>query len=198
MDDDETVISEIAYLEEGLSDPSSSASHDEFMKLMRAAIQLEMAKRVHWPNVDDVALRVATLESQMEAMRHAMMATRRVHPVVVYVPGVPSQLAGSAQHSPARQKFPKSLVVFYSLGLVCSVGFAVLLAMSAFGTNLIHPFLALLGFVGGIGWLTTAWSDLLSLKAGKSWSQTITLSASEHQREPASEPQSKIVGTGSR
>jgi hypothetical protein len=171
--DDETVIEHISYLEEDLTDPWATPSHDEFMKLMRAAIQLEMAKRVHWPNVDDMTKRVTTLEARLEAMRRFMATTSMIHPVVVYVPGVPSQVTDPV-HVPVQKKFPKSLVVFYALGLVFSILFAILLALSALGINIVHPFLALLGFIGGIGWLTTAWTDLLSLKAEKSWFHATT------------------------
>jgi len=42
--------------------------------------------------------------------------------------------------------------------------FATLLALSAMKVDTIHPFISLLGLIGGLGWLTTAWTDLLLWK----------------------------------
>jgi hypothetical protein len=216
--DDRQIQSEIAYLDDF---PEASArreliSHDYIMAAARAAIRLEMAKQAYWPSADNVALRLTSLESRVEAMRHLMLVTHRGYPVVQYVslssqenidayasPESRLKEAPNADppRSPGRQKFPKSLVVFYSLGLICSMGFAILLTLSAFGVQPIHPFLSLLGFVGGTGWLTTAWSDLLLLKAGKSWhhrTTTPTSRSSEHQHGPDNEHQQELAETGSR
>ena len=88
----------------------------------------------------------------------------------------------------ARLIFPNSLLVFGSLGILCSLSFALILVLSALGIiHTIHPFLALLGFVGGVGWVATALTDLLFLlKAGKLWHPTTILidanKSSEHQK----------------
>lgn len=207
--DDELICSEIAYLDdfpEGTSRAELS-SHDYLSAVVRAAIQLEAAKQAHWPDADKVAIRLASLESRVEAMRHVMLASGHRYPMVQYVSVQRSQELDHDQVTTAaappvvnsRLAFPKSLVVFYTLGLVSSLGFAVVLALSALGRNLIHPFLALLGFVGSIGWLTTAWSDLLLLKAGKTWHQTTTpKSANEAHRSEAGENQQELAKTGKR
>ena len=62
------------------------------------------------------------------------------------------------------RQVPRVIVAFYVLGSVTTLLFAVLLAAAAFGTSVIHPFLALLGLVGGLGWLSTAWTDLFLWK----------------------------------
>jgi hypothetical protein len=61
-------------------------------------------------------------------------------------------------------KVPGSVVIFYVLGLACVLTFAVLLALAASGHRLIHPFLSLLGLIGGLGWLSTAWTDVILWK----------------------------------
>jgi len=63
--------------------------------------------------------------------------------------------------APSAPSPPRAMVVFYALGLAFTAIFAFLIALSALGTTLLHPFLSLLGLVGGLGWLTTAWTDLL-------------------------------------
>jgi hypothetical protein len=188
--DDKQVCSEIAYLD-NFSEPDAStefSSHANVAAIVRAAVQLEMAKQAHWPNAENVALRVASLESQVEAMRHLMLMNHRGYPVVQYVSVSQPKRTISPPVSQGQRAFPRSLVVFYCLGIALSISFAVLLALSAFGTSPVHPFLALLGFVGGIGWLTTAWSDLLLLKAGSSWRTATTRNSNEddphHQQEP--------------
>ncbi len=177
--DAEEVISEIAYLD---NDIQGTSPQQDFLEMMKAIAQLEIAKQSHWPNAAAVALRLQSLEAQMEMMKRVTSARRRAYPIPVV------QYVTVAHEEPPiiprrSSSFPKSLIVFYSLGLACSILFAILLALSALGINAIHPFLALLGFIGGIGWLTTAWTDLLSLKAEKSWShmsETVTLN---HHRE---------------
>jgi hypothetical protein len=68
---------------------------------------------------------------------------------------------------PTSAGFPRVMIAFYVSGLLCSLVFASLLALSAVGVNILHPFLSLLGLVGGLGWLTTVWADLLSWKREK-------------------------------
>jgi hypothetical protein len=188
--DDRQVCSEIAYLD-NFSEAearSEAASSHMAAAVVLAAIHLEMAKQAHWPNPEDVALRLASLE----AMRRVMLTNHRGYPVVQYVSVSQPRLTVPATiPAERRYRFPKSLVVFYCLGLVFSLSFAILLALSAFGTSLIHPFLALLGFVGGIGWLTTAWSDLLLLKAETPWHLMTTRSSSEN---PDHQPELAAAG----
>jgi hypothetical protein len=93
-----------------------------------------------------------------------MLAIRRSSPTIQYIGGVPPT-RNTVSVPPVN--FPKPMIIFYVSGLLCSVAFASLLALSALGTNVIHPFLSLLGLVGGLGWLTTAWSDLLLSKREK-------------------------------
>jgi hypothetical protein len=62
---------------------------------------------------------------------------------------------------------PQAMRIFSGLGLLIAVVCGVLLAFSAFGINLIHPFLSLLGLVGGLGWLVTAWVDLFVWRRDK-------------------------------
>jgi len=66
------------------------------------------------------------------------------------------------------KKLPGAMVAFYIAGLFCSLTFAILLALSAVGIKVIHPFLSLIGLVGGLGWLTTAWTDLFLWKRERS------------------------------
>jgi hypothetical protein len=61
-------------------------------------------------------------------------------------------------------KLPGAIFLFYALGLACTLTFAFLLALSASGHNVIHPFLSVLGLIGGLGWLSTAWVDLVLWK----------------------------------
>lgn len=179
--DAEAVLSEIAYLDD---DASGASTQQDFLETMKAIAQLEIAKQSHWPNAAAVALRLQSLEAQMEIMKRVMSARPRAYPVpiVQYVTVAhdePEIISGKSSN------FPKSMIVFYSLGLVFSIVFAIFLTLSAFGVRAVHPFIALLGFIGGVGWLTTAWTDLLSLKAGKSWShKTKAARSSQHIAQP--------------
>lgn len=78
-----------------------------------------------------------------------------------------------------ESKPPTAMVAFYGLGLGCSLIFATLLALSAMKVDTIHPFLSLIGLVGGLGWLTTAWTDLLLWKREKPIGNRTSSKASE-------------------
>jgi hypothetical protein len=159
----EDVLAQIAYLD----DDAPGMAPIQILAMMKAIAQLEIAKQGHSPNAGNIALRLQSLEAQMEVMKRIMETRPRAYPIVQYVTVARGAPEPVPQIPPG---YPKSLVVFYSLGLIFSIIFAIFLALSASGINAIHPFLALLGFIGSVGWLTTAWTDLLSLKAGKSWS----------------------------
>jgi hypothetical protein len=71
--------------------------------------------------------------------------------------------------APARIviRLPGVMIVFYVLGFAITFIFATLLALSAAGSNLVHPLISLLGLVGGLTWLSTAWTDLVLWKREK-------------------------------
>jgi len=64
-------------------------------------------------------------------------------------------------------RLPGMMIVFYVLGFALTFIFATLLALSAAGSSLIHPFISLLGLLGGLTWLSTAWTDLVLWKREK-------------------------------
>jgi hypothetical protein len=77
----------------------------------------------------------------------------------------PADIAVPSENSHSAAKIPKPMIVFYTCGLLCSIGFAILLALSAAGIRVLHPFLSLIGMLGGLGWVTTALRDILSLRS---------------------------------
>jgi hypothetical protein len=176
---DEGIFQEIAYLDSGLDKQSAGIfSPAEMIALVRDALQIEMAKQGHLRKAEDVSERLASLETRVELMRREFIRQRGI-PSVIYVrrgelitPAavlqhlhLNAERMGETHQSPAvESKPPTAMVVFYGLGLACSLIFATLLALSTMKVDTIHPFLSLLGLVGGLGWLTTAWTDLLLWK----------------------------------
>jgi hypothetical protein len=167
---DEEIIRGIAYLDSGLEE---GAAEPNFMvSLVRDAIQIEMAKHGYLRRADDLAGQVASLEKRMELMQQELMRRRRAA-AVVYVRNKP--VASSVQVIPppilsarlAKPKVPTLMIWFYALGLISSLAFATLLALSTMHIETIHPFISLLGLIGSLGWLTTAWTDLLLWKREK-------------------------------
>jgi hypothetical protein len=161
----EEILEEIAYLDADIDEKSvvTSFSSGEMIALVRDAIQIEIAKQGHLRKAEDVSARIASLEKRVEAMRREFMRQRGT-PSVTYVRRQdvvvsPNVIVAPTTTTEARR--PTAMVVFYGLGLACSLVFAILLALSAVKVNTIHPFISLLGLVGGLGWLTTAWTDLL-------------------------------------
>lgn len=146
-------------------------SSGEMIALVRDVIQIEMARQSHLHRPQE-SERIDSLEKRMEAMRREFMRQRRT-PSVIYVRKTqnittppPEAFFASGKTAmlttpTTEARRPTAMVVFYSLGLGLSFLFAVLLALSAVKIDTIHPFISLLGFVGGLGWLTTAWTDLL-------------------------------------
>jgi hypothetical protein len=177
---DDNILNAIAYLDTGFENRSvANVSHEEVMSFVRDVIQIEMAKQRHKAD-EDLSAQVASLEARMLAMRREFMK-QRGHPSVTYVSRhrdalvtrdmAKDILASSAYIPPTPINFtaalpaiPRAMVAFYSLGLACSLVFATLLALSAAKVQIIHPFISLLGLIGGLGWLTTAWTDLLLWK----------------------------------
>src|SRR5208282_1787056 len=88
------------------------------------------------------------------------LAARIDMPSVQYVSRV------SVSTAEDTRRVPRPMLVFCTIGLACSVAFGCLLALSALGRHVIHPFISLIGMVGGLGWVATAWADLLSLGGG--------------------------------
>lgn len=169
----EQILSKIAYLDSSLVDakPLGGFSTDDIVTLVRDVIQLEMAKQGHLQKTEDVSARLISLEKRMEMIRREVLRQRGT-PAVIYV----RQHARVAETEkdfvlavplPQRTTLPTAMVLFYSLGLISSLAFATLLALSAVGVKTIHPFISLLGLIGGLGWLTTAWTDLLLWKREK-------------------------------
>jgi len=160
----EDILRHIAYLDD---DPGPSRGHlapAELMELVRDAIQLEMAKQGHLQRAEDLTARVAFLDQRVEAMRREFVK-QRGGPPVIYVRRSPNvMISVSEVTTTAQVKLPKAMVAFYGLGLLCSLAFATLLSLSAIRIDTIHPFLSLLGLIGGLGWLTTAWTDMLLWK----------------------------------
>jgi len=162
---DEEILSQIAYLDDFQSNALGKdfvEPPDDFSKLIKAMIQLEIAKQSHWWTSEEFSSRVASLESRLEKLMHET-ACRKERPVVQYVVGMPRRDL-EVFRDRRVVKLPMAITIFYALGLACSLFFAVLLSLSATGINLMHPFLSLLGLTGGLGWLTTAWTDLLLWK----------------------------------
>jgi len=165
---DEEILGKIAYLDSGLDEKSVAPfSSNEMIALVRDAIQIEIAKQGHLRKAEDVSARFASLEKRMEVMRREFIRQRGI-PSVTYIRRVPQE-SELFTDVPAAEPpgLPTAVVVFYGLGLVCSLSFATLLALSALKVDTIHPFISLLGLVGGLGWLTTAWTDLLLWKREK-------------------------------
>jgi hypothetical protein len=168
------ILSEIAYLDDDFAPRQSpyrcahQANPNELRELVRAAMQLELARAGHWQNAEDLYARVAVLEAHVERMMR-MVARQQRMPSVQYVVAVPRRgwTVSPPDHPIPVPKPPTTMSVFYSLGLICTIIFAILLTMSSMGFNLIHPFLSLLGLTGSLGWLTTAWTDLLLWKREK-------------------------------
>lgn len=157
----EEILDEIAYLDADFDDkPVAAFPSRDMIALLRDAIQIEMAKQGHLRKAEDVSARLASLEKRMEAMRREFIRQRGT-PSVVYVRSARTQ---SVIVPPAEAKPPTAMMAFYALGLGCSLVFATLLALSAMRIDTIHPFISLLGLIGGLGWLTTAWTDLLLWK----------------------------------
>jgi hypothetical protein len=154
----EDILEKIAYLDTEADERRiAELSTGEVFALLHDAIQIEMAKQGIAHKVEDVCARVASFEERMQMMRRELMRQRGT-PNVIYVRG--QNVIGPT----VEAKPPRALVAFYGLGLGCSLAFATLLALSAVKVETIHPFISLLGLVGGLGWLTTAWTDLLLWK----------------------------------
>jgi hypothetical protein len=168
---DDDVLSQIAYLDASLpeSDNTAPTETSELQRLVRAAIQIEIARRAHWAGFSNEALasRIACLEDKLQKLA-SEMAIRKERPSVQYVRLSPEEsltrpISGELARGSAR-KLPRMILAFYIAGLVFCLAFALLLALSSAGIRVVHPFLSLIGFVGGLGWLTTAWTDLLLWK----------------------------------
>ncbi len=171
------ILSEIAYLDPAPRQPAYSRADlvdvSELRELVKTAMQLELARAGHWQNAEELYARVSLLESHFERMMRMVVHQQRM-PSVQYIVAVPGRgwSIPPADRPIPIQKPPAAMSVFYSLGLACTIIFAILLAMSSMGLNLIHPFLSLLGLIGGLGWLTTAWADLLLWKREKPLGKT--------------------------
>ncbi|MDX6406569.1 MAG: hypothetical protein QOH70_4024 [Blastocatellia bacterium] len=143
-----------------------AANYADVAKFIKTIVQHELLREGQSAQAFELAYRVALLENKLEKL--SMPDVQYVHVLhdAAWEPLAWESLPESAEtlNVISISKFPRAVIVFYSLGLICTLVFAVLIALSALGTNLIHPFLSLLGFVGGLGWLTTAWTDLLLWK----------------------------------
>jgi hypothetical protein len=151
-----------AFQQQSVQLAEGEAMYADVAKFIKAIVQHELLREGRSAQAFELAYRVALLEKKLEKL--SMPDVQYVQ-YVHYV----SEVATSSDKVETFQiasigKFPRAMIVFYSLGLTCTLAFAVLIALSALGTNLIHPFLSLLGLVGGLGWLTTAWTDLLLWK----------------------------------
>ncbi len=176
---DEEVLREIMYLDPNPGAETRRAlSSQQMVALMRDAIQIEMAKQGHLRRSEDVSERISSLEERLSMMRREFIRQQET-PSVIYVRGYIRPEDASA--IPLTQpKLPTAMIVFYGLGLGCSLMFATFLALSALKVETIHPFISLLGLVGGLGWLTTAWTDLLLWKREKPIGYRTTKSAKSH------------------
>jgi hypothetical protein len=174
MNNDE-ILSEISCLDDFPNRwPYSHGGHgtpNEMRNLVRVAMQLELARAGQWRHTEDLDSRVAVLESRVERMI-CMMANLQRLPSVQYVVHIPTRERLIPTDPVPAIKAPALMSAFYALGLLCTVVFAGLLALSSIGWNIIHPFLSLLGLIGGLGWLTTAWADLLLWKREKPLGKT--------------------------
>jgi hypothetical protein len=166
----DNILGEIAYLDDFPNKPIhieanlGSLTVSQVMQAVQVMVELAMAKQSHWRQSEELSSRVDLLETQMgQVMRLAVREGR--FPVIDYVEGVTH--TKDIAPLPKAARTPRAMIVFYGLGIFCCVAFASLLALSSLGTTLLHPFLSLLGFVGGLGWLTTAWTDLLVSKREK-------------------------------
>jgi hypothetical protein len=141
-----------------------TAMYDDLTNFIKVVVQYEFSKAGASAQATELAYRVALLEKKLEKLR--MPEVQYVH-ISSEVTWEPLSQRAEILNVISISKFPRAVIVFYSLGLIFTLAFAVLIALSALGTNLIHPFLSLLGLVGGVGWLTTAWTDLLLWKREK-------------------------------
>jgi hypothetical protein len=163
-------MSQIAQIDDARRHPFKQSGRElgevevssDLAMLIGAMIQHELSKRGRWAQTDELSYRVALLERDFERLR--MPEVQYVHFVQQKFVMEDRLEITSSKHTAIDTQFPKAMIIFYSLGLFCSLIFAALITLSALGTNLIHPFLSLLGLVGGLGWLTTAWTDLLLWK----------------------------------
>ncbi len=163
----DNILTEIAYLDDFPSKSIRSGGTadvlpSDMIEVVRLVIELEIAKQGHWNQREQLSSRVDALEMQVSRMMRAI-ERQRSFPVVQYIDVMPR----TKDVPPRVTKLPRAMVVFYAIGFLCSVTFASLLVLSSLGTTIIHPFLSLLGLVGGLGWLTTAWTDLLLSKREK-------------------------------
>jgi hypothetical protein len=145
---------------------AETAIYDDLTNFIKVAIQHEFSKEGASAQATELAYRVALLEKKIEKLRMPEVRYVRVTQDIAWEPLAwhPFPERVETVNVISISKFPRAVIVFYSLGLICTLAFAVLITLSALGTNLVHPFLSLLGLVGGLGWLTTAWSDLLLWK----------------------------------
>ena len=67
----------------------------------------------------------------------------------------------SQDNSTLEPRMSKQNATFILVGLACSIIFGMLLALFAFGIQWVHPLFALVGLVGGLGWLTTGVIDFV-------------------------------------
>jgi hypothetical protein len=131
---------------------------DGLAKLVEQIVCVEIAKEraERIAQGEQLQREVGAVSVQVEE-RIRELAARIDMPSVQYV----SRISVSAAEDTRR--VPRPMLVFSAVGLACSVAFGCLLALSALGRQVIHPFISLIGMVGGLGWVATAWADLLSL-----------------------------------
>jgi hypothetical protein len=160
------ILSQISYLDNLPDPPSAGAGLPQDWDALQYMIQREIAHHIRAQQNEAVAYRLAELETQVQWVMRRVEIQRRRPPVqyVIVSRDKDHQVVITAAPVPAKPKVPTAMVLFYGAGLICSLVFAVLLALSTMGVVVIHPFLSLLGLVGGLGWLTTAWTDLLLWK----------------------------------
>lgn len=108
--------------------------------------------------------RIAANKQDIELMRKKVLAIEEAiefrKTTVEYITSVEWVAADVQQASP-----PALFRGFYALSLTLTLAFGALLFLNGVGIALVHPFISGVGFLGSIGWLTTAVTDLRDWRA---------------------------------
>jgi hypothetical protein len=125
--------------------------------IVRAEVQRETSGLIEQDK--KLALRIGEVDGRILQLYRELLR-RNYSGRVVYVDHM------KAIEMESAPKLQKPMKIFYLSGLACSIIFGVFLALSSLGIRIVHPFISLVGMVGGLGWVTTAWADVL---AGRGW-----------------------------
>lgn len=110
-------------------------------------------------NLLEAFSRIAANKQDIELMRKKMLVIEEAiefrKTTVEYITSIEWVTEKVHQASP-----PALFRGFYALSLTLTLAFGALLFLNGMGLALVHPFISGVGFLGSIGWLTTAVTDL--------------------------------------